>query len=139
MMISLAAARTSCCSDTLSRYLSAADPSTATAAFFAFARAIRSCEHRVVNLLRDRRRQHLVLKFLRRREQRKLALRRASKNLTRDDQPVDFVRAFIDAADTSVPVSSLNRIIFRVAVAAEHLNRFIRNVIERLAADDLDY
>src|SRR3954447_16472955 len=56
---------------------------------------------------------------------------RQAENRASDHEPLDLARALVDLRDLRVAVVALDRIVLRVAVAPEHLNR-----LARLAARD---
>src|SRR5262249_47994931 len=54
-----------------------------------------------------------------------------------DDQAIDLVRALEDAVDARVAIVALDRILGREAIAAERLQRLVRDEVHRLGAEHL--
>src|SRR5262249_30319020 len=70
-------------------------------------------------------------------QEREAARADALEQRRRDDQAVDLVRALEDAVDARVAIVALDRILRREAIAAERLQRLVRDEVHRLGAEHL--
>ena len=78
--------------------------------------------------------QHFVHQLLDRRHQRQLPAHRPLQQESRDNQPVDLVRALENTVDARVAIRPFRRILFHKAIPGKNLQRLVDHVIDHLRA-----